>query len=53
MAYAHPIENVDALLERPNRISVEVRGALLELSEVFHRAKAALGPVNLLIEQAL
>src|SRR5688572_19821548 len=41
-----------ALACRRHVIAVEIRGALLELSEVFHRPQRALRPMDLLIEQA-
>ena len=46
------VEDVEALLHGVNLVAVEVRGPLLELGEVFHRAQAALGAVNLLVEHA-
>ena len=43
---------IDALLHGMDRIAVKVRGPLLELGKILHRAQAALGAVDLLVEQA-
>lgn len=43
-------QNTHALLDCMNFISVEISGALLELSEILHRTQAALGTKNLPIE---
>jgi hypothetical protein len=44
------VQDVHALLHRMDGIAVEVGGALLELGEVFNRAQAAFGAMDLLVE---
>ena len=39
-------------LMRVDGVAIEIGGALLEFSEVFHRAQAALRSMNLLVEDA-
>src|SRR5215813_4495885 len=52
MADLNPVEDIYALLHGVDCVTVEIRGALLELGEVFHRTQAALGAMNLLIKEA-
>jgi hypothetical protein len=52
MADLNPIENIHALFNGMNFIAIEIRRALFELGEVFHRPQAALGTMNLLIKEA-
>ena len=44
------IQDHQALLHGMDRIAVKVRGPLFELGKILHRAQAALGAVNLLVE---
>jgi hypothetical protein len=48
----HTVDDVHALLGGADLVTVEVGRALLELGEVFDRAEAALGAVDLLLENA-
>src|SRR5262249_17542920 len=52
VADLNPVEDIHALLHGVDWVTVEIRGALLELREVFHGTQAALGAVNLLIKEA-
>ncbi len=51
MAYVNPIKNREPLFHGMNRITIKISSTKLELGEILHRAQAALGTVNLLIEQ--
>src|SRR6267142_3919406 len=50
VADLNTIQNIHALLDCVNFVSVEIGGALLELGEILHGTQAALGTKNLLIE---
>ena len=50
MAYVNSINNREPLFHGMNRVTIEISGTKLELRKILHRAQAALGPVDLLIE---
>src|SRR4051812_34750917 len=47
MADLHPVQNHRSLLEGVDLVTVEVGRALLELSEILHRAQASLRSMHL------
>src|SRR4029453_3328300 len=52
MGHRDPIEDIHALLGRPNGVAIEVGSALLKLREVLHGAEAPLRAMNLLIKKS-
>ena len=51
MGHLEPINHIDALFHRPDRIAIEIGGALFKLGEILHGPEAAFGAVDLLIEE--
>jgi len=45
------IQHIHAFLDGVDFITIEIRGALLELGEILDRAQASFRPVNLLIDR--